>query len=203
MRVPIAAASVIAMAVVLSACGGGGTTGSGPSADPGSEPTAAAVTTAPEPTVAATDDVAPTAGDGSGSGTAFAARPCEVVTQGDAEAALGVSGLTSQVLPVDPNSGICSWRDAANTVEVYAGVWDSGAGLGQWEAIAYLADNGGEGIERIDGLGGDALFATQGAVLLVWKNSTLVQLTVRHPDFDEAAQRAAVIELGRAALGRL
>ncbi len=203
--------SAAALMFILAACGGGaagtaqptddgaqataGPTDAGAPTDPGA-PTDGSPTesqgTAPEPTTGG--------GDGSGG---FASHPCDLVSQADAEAAAAVTGLTSSELAVDPMSGICSWRDANGQVEVYAGVWVGDGGTGQWEAIKYLEENSTDVVEKVDGLGGDAMYSTQGDVLLVHKGDTLVQITVRSPGLDAAALKAAAFDVGKAVLARL
>jgi hypothetical protein len=198
---------IAVLAVALVACGGSGaapdaaTTGA-------SEPTQAPAAETAAPTTDAIDATASTEGApttepaGGGSG-GFASRPCDLVSQADAETAAGVGGLIQSVLQIDATSGICTYQDTAKGIEVYAGVWDRDAAEAQWAAMQYLVDAGTPDIEKVEGLGGDAIYSTSGSVLLVRKGDTLVQLTVRNPDLDEAANKAAVVALGRAVLGHM
>jgi hypothetical protein len=213
MRV-LASGSLAILVVALAACSGGTTPdGAGATtaaAAPATEPAVSApsMDTAPaeepsQPAGGASIAPATPGAAGGGSGDGFATRPCDLVSPADAEAAAGVGGLTSQVLQVDSTSGICSYRDAANQVEVYAGVWDREAATQQWTTMEYLVDAGTPDMERVNDLGGDAIFSTAGAVLLVHKGDTLVQLTVRNPALDEAATKAAVLALGRAVLAHM
>ncbi len=202
MRV-LATGSIAILVVALAACSGGAapvgagdaTNATGGATDP---PAVSAL-----PVESAPPAEEPSAPTGGGTGDGYAMRPCDLVSPADAEAAAGVGGLTSQVLQVDPTSGICTYRDSDNQVEVYAGVWDSDAAAGQWATMEMIVDGGADDVERVDGLGGDAIFSTSGAVLLVYKGDTLVQLTVRNPAFDEAATKTAVLTLGRAVLGHM
>jgi hypothetical protein len=203
--------AVAAMAALLVACGGAAAP-AGPSGVPSATEPAATVATEPTPAGEPTPESEPeptegepageTPAQGGGNG-GFASRPCDVLSAEEAESAVGVSGLSPQTLTIDAMSAICSYRDAANQVEVYAGIWEREAAEAQWTTMEYLVDAGTDGIERVDGLGGDAILADAGTVLLVHDGGTVVQLTVRNPDFDEAATKAAVLEVGRAVLARI
>ena len=79
---------------------------------------------------------------------------------------------------------------------MYAGIWDREAAEGQWSTMEMIVDAGADGIEKVEGLGGDAIYSTSGSVLLVYKNGTLAQLTIGNEDLDEASNKAAVRGLG-------
>jgi hypothetical protein len=210
MRFTILAATLFV--VVFAACGGAAAPTAGvdepqpapATADTGtpSAPAPAAESELPSTTKSAAPPASASTGSGSGNG-GFASRPCDLVSQADAETAAGVGGLSSSVLTIDQTSGICSWRDAANQVEVYAGIWEMEAAEAQWSAMKYLADSGADDVERVDGLGGDAIYGTSGSVLLVYRNGTLAQLTIRSPGLDDATNKANLLELGKAVLAGL
>ena len=207
MRV-LTAAATAALVLVLAACGGGAaqTAGGGDPTDPPAQaseaPNEPAASEPPAGEPAASEPAATTAGGGGGGTGGYASRPCDLVTQAEAEGAAGVTGLTSQVLTVDASSGICSWRDASSQVEVYVGVWDGVAGQAQWDAMKYLVDSNADGMETVDSLG-DAIYSTQGDVLLVKKGDTMVQITVRSPELtDPAAVKAAVLAVGQAVVSK-
>ncbi len=198
----------LVLALALAGCGGGGADGPDAATAGSGDATPAPASDAPATDPAApTPDAggatpAPTTAGGGGTG-GFASRPCDLVSQSDAEAAAGVSGLTQSVLQVDATSGICTYQDATKGIEVYAGVWERAAAEQQWTTMEYLVDAGTPDMERAEGLGGDAIYSTVGSVLLVRKGDTLVQLTIRNPDLDAAANKAAVLALGRAVLGHM
>ena len=188
------AAPVGLLVLLLAACGG---SAGGAATEPADVPTgAAAATSAAEP--------APTTAAGGGTaGEGWATKPCELLAQAEVEQATGATAMTPAPVPMDATSGLCGYRAAEDNAEVVVTVWGGDQATAMSTTIGYLADQGGEGIERVDDLGVDAVFSASDGTLFVSKNGTAVQLAIRIPDRDPAAIKAIALDLGRQVAGRL
>jgi hypothetical protein len=192
MRVLKAGSMVVVLFLVLAGCGGGG--GGDDTAD---EPGAAATDVA-----AQTVDAGPTEDTG-GAVSGFGAKPCDLLSQADVEAAAGTSGMAPTSVPIDASSGLCGYQAADSSAEVVLSVWDGARGEGLYQTLDFLLTNGAADLSRVDNLGGDAIFSSTDGTLFVRKGGTAVQLAVRVPALDAAAIRDAAVELGRKVLDRL
>ena len=183
------------LVLLIAACGG---SAGGASSDPASVPTEApdAATSAAEP--------APTVAAGGGTtGEGWATKPCELLAQADVEKAAGATAMTPSPIAMDATSGLCGYRAADNSAEVVVTVWGGDQATAMSTTIGYLADQGGEGIERVNDLGADAVFSASDGTIFVSKNGTAVQVAIRIPDRDPAAIKAIALDLGRQVAGRL
>jgi hypothetical protein len=196
MRVPTARSAVILVLVLaLAGCGGSGGAGdSATSTDPAAEATDSAETAAVEPT----EDTSGSSGGGSG----FGAKPCDLLAQQAVEAATGASGMTPTAVPTDAASGLCGYR-AADGAEVVLSVWEGDAGTAMWTTMDMIVSAGGVGIERIDGLGADAIWSSGDGTLVLAKNGTTVQVAVRLPDKSPDDVRPIADDLARQIAARL
>ena len=184
------------LVLLLAACGG--STG-GAATQPADVPTEPAE-------VVATDAAEPPPSTAAGVGTAgqgWATKPCDLLAQADVEKAAGAAGMAPTPIPMDATSGLCGYRSADYSAEIVLSVWGGDQAVGMFTTLKTLLDQNAGGIEKVDGIGADAIFSAADGTLVVSKNGTAVQVAVRIPDRDPAAIKAIALDLGRQVAGRL
>lgn len=184
------------LVLLLAACGGSAGSATTQPVDVPTEAPEAVATSAAEP-------VPTTAAGGGATGAGWATKPCELLAQADVEKAAGATAMTPTPIPMDASSGLCGFRSADFSAEIVLSVWSGDAATSMYTTLEMLLGANAGGIEKVDGLGADAIFSATDGTLVVSKNGTAVQVAVRIPARDPAAIKAIALDLGRQVAGRL
>jgi hypothetical protein len=184
------------LVLLLAACGG--STGGATAA-----PVDGAAETAEAAATDAADPVPTTAAGGGNIGGGWATKPCDLLTQTDVEQAAGAAGMAPTPIPMDATSGLCGYRSADYKSEIVLSVWGGDQAVSMFTTLNTLLAANADGIEGVDGLGGDAIYSAADGTLVVSKNGTAVQVAVRIQDRDPAAIKAIALDLGRQVADKL
>lgn len=132
----------------------------------------------------------------------LAAAPCSLFSIADVEQASGTPGMETEEI-ANPGASLCSYRPADTGIEITIGIAEGETATGQFQTLAFLKDSGVEGLERIDGIGDDAIYSGDDTTLFMLKGTTGVNIFVRDDSLDAPANRDLALTLGRLANDRL
>jgi len=177
------------VALVLTACGGSGTTS--PAASDGGGGGGTTATTAPEATAAPTADSGSGGGSGGGVGD-FSGKVCELVTLDEMSAVTTVAASKQDEQPFTQGSGFCTYSgDDGSAVGAISLV---GGSMADAKLVfdAYKADASAEAFPVN---GGEAIWFANNAVAIVLKNGYTGSVQILAPkDGDMKAASTALLQ---------
>lgn len=178
---------IVLVAAVVAACGGGATATSGPggaTAGPGG----GGITPAP---------VATQGGGGGGGGSA--SKVCDLITAGEIESIMSVTGVTSQETPIVSDSGACLYSTGDGDIALalsFTGVAVGGEMVFQtWKTQAEAV--------TVDGTGGEAVFLPSAETLFLFKNGKLIGIQAGIGSSGADQRKAWETEIAKKIAGRL
>ncbi len=178
---------IVLVATVVAACGGGTTPTAGPggaTAGPGGGGTT------PAPVA--------TQGGGGGGGGAVS-KVCDLITAGEIESIMSVTGVTGQETALVSESGACLYLTGDGGIAVALSYTGGAAGASSvWEVWKTQAD-----AVAIDGTGGEAVFLPSAETTFLFKNGKLVGIQAGAGNAGADQRKAWETEMAKKIAGRL
>lgn len=172
--------------LLIAACGGGTTPTTGPGG----------ATTGPGGGGATS---APVATPGGGGGNGNISKVCELVTVGEIESIMNVTGVTSQETAIISESGACLYLTGDSNIALALSFTGGAAGASMvWETWKTQAE-----AVTVDGTGGEAIFLPSAETLFLLKNGTLVGIQAGTGNAGTDQRKAWETEIAKKIAGRL
>ena len=176
--------------LLVAACGGGTT----PTTGPGGATNPPGATTGPGGGGTTSAPVATQGGGGTTTG-----KVCELLTAGEIESIMSVTGVTGQETPIVSDSGACLYLTGDGGIAVALSYTGGAAGASSvWEVWKTQAD-----AVAVDGTGGDAVFLPSAETMFLFKNGKLVGIQAGTGNAGADQRKAWETEMAKKIAGRL